>query len=50
MNSDIVIINESVNLLIQCCSSIIACSTLNMALRWLYEAYAVVILTSLYIF
>lgn len=47
VNSDIVAINESGNLLIPCCSSIIACGTLNMVLRWLYETYAVVILTPL---
>lgn len=51
VNSDIiVIINEPVNLLIQCCVSVLARSTLNMVLRWLCETYAVVILTSMYIF
>lgn len=50
VNRDVVIINESVNLLVQCCSSVIAHSTLNMVLRWPYETYAVVILTSLYVF
>ena len=51
MSSDIIVfINESVNLRIQRCGSIIARGTLHMVLWWLRETYAVATLTSLYIF
>ena len=43
------VINESVDLLIQCWGSITAYGPLNMVLRWPCEACAVVILTFLHI-